>query len=175
MEVDLDELALLGAAVIMAQKIEFALYGVAAHASHTPAAAKDRRFRNLTPEAFLRGDPAELKATLGQLVATFGDLFAISTADLNRYVDDRNLISHSYWRLTRAKIRGAQQLAEPVAFLRDFLKRSDELVDVLNGFVAHLMIAVGEKEIREVTLSAKQRYDMDAYLRHVAKHLGEQT
>ena len=46
------EICLIGRAVYLSQGLEFALYGIAAHAAHTDAAKKDRHFRDLNPEKF---------------------------------------------------------------------------------------------------------------------------
>jgi len=73
--------ALLGAAMLSAQKLEFALYGIVSYLSHTPEAQKEKRFRDLTPEKFLRGNVEDLKATLGQLETAFGEKLLISTDD----------------------------------------------------------------------------------------------
>jgi hypothetical protein len=174
LSLDVDELTWIGAAVIAAQRIEFGLYGIAAHCSHTSAAAKEKRFRALTPETFLRGDPAELKATLGQLIAVFGDEFLIRTADLDRFVDDRNIIIHSYWRSTHAGIHGSQKrISAPLEYLRHFVERSDRLLAVINGFLAHLMAAAAKREGRDFQITDNQRRDMEAYLRHVEQHLTE--
>ena len=102
------EILLIGSAVYGAQKLEFALYGIAAHAAHTEAAKKKRRFRELDPERFLRGDPEDLKATLGEIVQTFGDAFLIKTAELEQWVRDRNLIVHDYFRTFVSPPRGVE-------------------------------------------------------------------
>lgn len=48
-----EEYKLLGACLEMAQKVEFALYGIAAHISK---GLQDKsQFKDLTPELFLRG------------------------------------------------------------------------------------------------------------------------
>ncbi|MEY4520305.1 MAG: hypothetical protein RLZZ499_2905 [Cyanobacteriota bacterium] len=96
-----DEYILLGAAIISAQKLEFALYGIVSHLSHLPEARKEKRFRELTPEEFLRGDMEDLKATLGQISTAFGDTLLMSNEELNQFIKDRNLIAHNYWRLTK--------------------------------------------------------------------------
>lgn len=169
-----DELTWLGASVLAAQRIEFGLYGIAAHAAHTTPAAKEKRFRALTPEDFLSGDPVKLKATLGQLVNVFGDQFLIRTAELDKYVDDRNLIYHNYWRLTRGNTRGGQtRLDSPIVFLREFVERSDRLNSIIKGFYAHLMTAAAKKEGRNFQITDDHRRDMDAYLKHVDTYLKE--
>ena len=60
----LQECATLGAAVLAAQRVEFFLYGLVAHVK-PELKWNDKRFRHLTPERFLRGDPSDLHATLG--------------------------------------------------------------------------------------------------------------
>ena len=172
MSIDIEELACLGAAVLAAQKLEFGIYGLAAHASHTAAAAKEKRFRTLTPEGFLRGDPTELKATLGQLVAVFGDEFLIGTAELNTYVDDRNLIYHNYWRLTRSSSRGStHRLEHPVLFLKAFVESSNKLTSVINGFYALLISALAAKTGRDVKLTDAQIRDIKVYRMHAEQYL----
>ena len=84
-----DEFRLLGGAIAAAQRAEFALYGLAAHVAHTPAAQKKKHFRDLTPEKFLRGDVKELKATLGELVDVFGETFLVHTPELVDFYKDR--------------------------------------------------------------------------------------
>jgi hypothetical protein len=88
-------LTLLGTAVLLAQKLEFALYGIVAHFSYLPEAQREKRFRELKPEAFLRGDPSDLKATLGQLVASFEKSLRLASNELDRLVKDRSLIAHN--------------------------------------------------------------------------------
>ena len=58
------ECAAVGAAILAAQRIEFLLYGLMAHVK-PELKSGDKKFRDLTPEGFVRGDPAELRATLG--------------------------------------------------------------------------------------------------------------
>ncbi len=167
-----EELALLGTALLTVQRLEFAIYGIAAHAAHLPVAAKEKRFRDLTPDLYLRGDIGLLKATLGQLVATFGDALLIRTSELDSYIADRNTIVHNYWRLTRAKFPH-QQIESPIDFLRSFIERSAHMTAVINGLLARLMIAAAEKEGRqsELKLSAVQLRDLETYHRHAEQYV----
>lgn len=128
-----DEYALIGAAILSAQKFEFTFCGIVAHLSHLPEAQKEKRFRELTPEKFLRGSLEDTKATLGQLEKTFGDKLLISTSDLKQFIEDRNLIAHNYWRLTKSHIKGARKLNDPESFLRGFLARCDQWSRILRG------------------------------------------
>ena len=80
MKSDRDTLTLLGLAILQAQRLEFALYGLAAHFSHLPEAQKDQRFANLSAKDFLSADPEKRKrrkATFGQITKTFGDRFLL--------------------------------------------------------------------------------------------------
>ena len=160
-----DECQLLGGCLIGAQKVEFALYGIVSHLSHLPE-AKEKRFRELTPELFLRGDPKELKSTLGQIEKVFGERLNLSCDDLSKFIDDRNLIAHNYYRMTRKGIRDAHQLDNPEGFLRDFLKSCGYWESVLNGLLYIIMVTLAERHDRkgEIKLSSRQIADMDVYL-----------
>ncbi len=161
----IDECALLGAAILSAQKLEFALYGIVAHLSHLPEAQKEKRFRDLTPEKFLRGNVDDLKATLGQLETAFSEKLLISTSDLKDFVRDRNLIAHNYWRLTKSNINGGEKLTDPEAFLRRFLARCDQWASIVRGLLWVLMRATAEKEGRlsELNFNEQQMSDIAAY------------
>lgn len=91
-----DELVLLGASLLSAQKFEFALYGLAAHLPHAYEGKKDKRFTELTPEIFLRGSVDDLKLTLGQLETAFGEKLILRNNELKQFIKDRNLIAHNY-------------------------------------------------------------------------------
>lgn len=173
----LDECALLGAAILSAQKFEFALYEIISHLSYLPEAQRERRFRDLTPERFLRGSVDDLKATLGQLETVFGEKLLISTNDLKKFIKDRNLIAHNYWRLTKANVKNAEKLDDPEKFLRDFLMRCDQWAGVIRGLLYVFMKAAAEKEGRlsELNFNEQQKSDITAYHDHVATCYGSQA
>ena len=171
-----EELILLGAAIYQAQKVEWALYGIAAHASHLPVAQRERRFKQLTPESFLRGNLAALKATLGQIASRFGEAFLISNPALERFVADRNLIVHDFYRLFHAKVRDAQHRDDPIEFLNDFCRRCEHWLAIILGLLVVLRERAAEKEGRtdELVLTDKDQINKAAYLTHaneVAKRL----
>ncbi len=170
----IDEISLLGASILLAQKFEFVLYGIISHLSHLPEAKKEKRFRDLTPEKFLRGDTKYLKATLGQLESVFGYKLLLRSDKLKDYIDDRNLICHSYWRKTRSAIKGTENLADPEAFLRKFINNSDEWISIATGLMCVLMTAAAQKEGRfsEINFSLKQKNDIAAFKAHVSLTLG---
>mgnify|MGYP000461551835 CR=1 FL=1 len=169
----IDEYVLLGAALLAAQKFEFALYGIISHLSHLPEAHKEKRFRELTPEKFLRGNVEDLKATLGQLEAVFGDRLLISTDELKTFINDRNLIAHNYWRLTKSNVAGAERLDDPETFLRNFLERSDQWSSIIRGLLYSLMKETAKKENRldELSFSEQQIKDIKAYDFHASLYL----
>jgi hypothetical protein len=173
----IDECALLGASLLSAQKFEFALYGIISHLSHLPEAQKEKRFRDLTPEKFLRGNVEDLKATLGQLEVAFGSRLLISTDELKAFINDRNLIAHNYWRLTKSKIRESEKLADPESFLRGFLERCDQWASIIRGLLYVFMEAAARKENRlsELSFNEQQISDIKAYYAHAAKHLDSQA
>ncbi|MEO0012938.1 MAG: hypothetical protein RLZZ535_1327 [Cyanobacteriota bacterium] len=165
-----DEYILLGAAIISAQKLEFALYGIVSHLSHLPEARKEKRFRELTPEEFLRGDMEDLKATLGQISTAFGDTLLMSNEELNQFIKDRNLIAHNYWRLTKTSIRNADKLNDPEAFLKKFITNSDQWTAIVRGLLYKLMEAAAEKEGRtsEISFNEQQIADIATYSAHAS-------
>lgn len=169
----IEEYALLGASLLAAQKFEFALYGIISHLSHLPEAKKEKRFRELTPEKFLRGSPEDLKATLGQLETAFGDKLLLSADELKDFIRDRNLIAHNYWRLTKSNIKDTEKLENPNSFLRGFLKRCDHWTIITRGLLYIFMKAAAEKENRtsEISFNEQQESAIEAYYSHVAKHL----
>jgi hypothetical protein len=167
-----EEYYLLGRALVAAQRVEFVLYGLAAHASHLPAAQKDKRLKTLTPEAFLRGDPRELKVTLGQLSVAFGDAFLIATPMLENFCEDRNLIAHNYLRVFKSEIRGTQRRDDAVPFLQKFLETAAYWEAILNGLLKELMVAAAAKEGRssELVLSEQHHANMLAFRKHAEEY-----
>lgn len=166
-----EECKLLGASLIGAQKIEFTLYGIASHITHAYDGKKDRRIEELTPEKFLRGDLNELKMTLGQLEKSFGHALLLDTEELAKFVEDRNLIAHNYWRLTKTNIKGSEKLQDPETFLREFLKRCSYWEGVVNGALWSIRKMALEQYDRsdEFEPTIKQRDEITQYLKHVEK------
>ena len=113
---NVSEVALVGMAIICAQRVEFLLYGLGSHLVYLPD-YRGRRFRDLDPEMFLRGNPSDLKETLGGLVQAFGDKLLLNEQEIRQFIDDRNLIAHNYWRLTKANLSGGDRLNNPREFL----------------------------------------------------------
>ncbi len=138
-----------------------------------PAAQTDRRFRKLTPEKFLRGDPKNLKATLGQLVEQFGDAFLIKTPDLIDFYEQRNLLAHGFYRAFHLNIRGAPVRKAPKDFLRAFISDAVRWTSVLRGLLAELKIAAAIKEGREseVVTTDTELECIKMYREHAQRHL----
>ena len=168
----LRECATLGAAVLAAQRVEFLLYGLVAHVK-PELKRTEKRFRELTPESFLRGNLSQLRATLGQLSRAYGHRFLLSTDELEAFVKNRNLVAHDYWRLSKASIRNGAALENPIEFLRGFIEECQRWEEVLRGLMAHMKLSVALKigDEQEITLTGQDLNDMDRYLRHVGAQL----
>jgi hypothetical protein len=172
-EAKVREMALLGTALLLAQKFEFALYGIVAHLSHLREAQTEKRFRKLTPEAFLRGDPSDLKATLGQLAARFGKPLLLASNELDQLVADRNLIAHNYWRTFHADIKGTDRRQDAEMFLTRFISLVNHLLKVISGLLTRLRIeeALKEGHAGEITLDEDDLASMLLHLGHVHRVL----
>lgn len=141
-------LALLGAAIYMVQRFEFGLYGLAAHYSHIPAAKKDKQFRDLDPEKFLRGDLSDLRATLGQISYTFGNQFHLAGDFLDEFLEKRNIIVHRFWRFNNDRASEAP-FADPDEYLQEFITESEHWIKVLRGIYSLVTEGAAKKEGRE--------------------------
>ena len=129
------ELTLIGMAIIGAQRVEFLLYGLGSHLVHLPD-YRGKRFREMDPEVFLRGDPNNLKEMLSRLVQAFGGKLLLNEGEIRQFVDDRNLIAHNCWRLTKANLKGGYRLNDPKEFLVGFIQKCDHWGKVLKGLLA---------------------------------------
>lgn len=167
------EMALLGTSVLLVQKFEFALYGIVAHLSHLPEAQQEKRFRELTPEAFLRGDPSELRATLGQLAARFGTPLLLASDELDQLIEDRNLITHNFWRSFHADINGVDRRQDSESFLTGFISRVEHFLKVISGLIARLKIESALQSGCESTISlgADDLANMLLHFGQVYRHL----
>ena len=166
------EYSAVGAAILAAQRIEFLLYGLIAHVQ-PELKLGNKRFRDLTPEGFLQGDPAELRATLGDLAKIIGPKLLLSSNDLDEFVRARNLIVHNYWRMSKAQIRDGRKLKSPLAFLVKFLHDCQQWEGILRGVLAamRLRAATTAGEDEPLALTQEEQDDMDQYYRHVLSHL----
>ena len=168
----LTECATIGAAVLASQRIEFLLYGLVAHVK-PELKRSDKKFRYLTPESFLRGDPSDLRATLGQLAKAYGTKLLLSANDLEAFVRNRNLIVHDYWRLSRARIRDGATLENPMAFLQQFLADCLHWEGILRGVLATMRVSVAQEtgSEQEFSLTPEDLNYMDQYCQHVRSNL----
>lgn len=164
----LRECQLIGLSLLEIQQVEFALYGIISHLTHLPE-GKGWKFKGLSPETFLRGNPNELNATLGQLESAFGVKLYLTNDDFKILIKDRNLIAHNYWRMSRTSIKGAKRLENPEKFLLDFIDKCQYWKKVINGLLAFFILTVAKKESREheVKLDQKQQDELNAYLHHI--------
>lgn len=159
-----DEMMLLGGAMLAAQKLEFALYGMVSHLQK-----KEGKFKELTPEEFLRGDGTKTRETLGSIVRAFGAQFELDGDELSKLVSDRNLIAHNYWRMTKANIRGGARLEDPEDFLFQFTVRCEKWIRICQGWIAVATKALAEREERldEIEATPQSELNTQAYLLHL--------
>ena len=171
----LSECAALGCAVLAAQRVEFLFYGLVAH-FRDELKKDEAKFRGLTPEGFLRGDLANLRATLGQLARTYGKTLGLSPEELERFVKNRNLIVHDYWRLTKSDVQGAQTLGNPISFLQQFVADCRRWEEILMGVLAtmKLEIVASNRGAEPPELTAKELSHMVKYILHSWPHLPEE-
>lgn len=161
-----DEMMLLGGAMLAAQKLEFALYGMASFIQK-----KKGKFKELTPEEFLRGDGTKTRETLGTIVSEFSSQFSLDGEELTKLVSDRNLIAHNYWRMTKANISGGRRLENPEDFLFHFTVRCEKWIRLCQGWIAIAMGAVAEREERlnEIETTLQSKLNVQAYLQHLTE------
>jgi hypothetical protein len=168
------EFILLGGSLYVAQRVEFALYGLAAHAVHLASAKDAKHFRKLTPDSFLEGDP-DLKATLGLLVKTFGDALLLRTDELDEFVDNRNLIVHNYFRAFHTDLRDKPRRTDGEEFLTGFIERASRWEEILRGCVTQFQIAAAANAGRssELSLTPEDEKRAAAYRQQAGRHLGQ--
>lgn len=171
----LEERVLLGDCLIGAQKVEFTLYGIVSCLTHLDEAKNDARLRKqlatLTPDKFLRGPIDELKATLGMLEKVFGERLLLSGDELSKFIDDRNLIVHNYWRLSNLNIEGAEKIDDPVAFLKDFSSRCNYWKKVLRGLLGVLQKSLMENQGKSYKPNEKEIDLQESYYAHAHRKL----
>jgi len=141
-------LTLLGAAIYSVQKFEYGLYGLASHYTHLQEAQNDRRFRDLDPEKFLRGDLSELRATLGQIARTFGNNFYLEGEFLDSFLEKRNIIVHRLWRLNNDR-RDEAPFDDLDVYLQEFVDECEHWNKMLRGIYSLVAEGAAIKEGRE--------------------------
>lgn len=177
MKISETQVYLLGTAVYLSQRIEFALYGIASHFSHLEVTKRDKHFRELNAEKFLRGNIEEQKATLGRIVKLFGDTFLISTKELDQFLHDRNLIVHNYHRVFVSPPKGVEKRLDGEEFLEDFIHRSHKFDMVVRGLLFELMEAAAAKDGRgdEFERTSTVVEATSAYREHAERYLTERN
>lgn len=160
-EVKLQEYALLGSALIAAQRVEFYIYALAAHIDTEHPSKDGTRFSELTAESYLRGDPATHKATLGQLVKKFAEILDINTVELEQFVEDRNQVIHNYWRLYQSQIRDSVRGENGPQFLREFIELSNIVEKQILGCIKSFLFFLAKKYDRLDELPFDPQFDVE--------------
>jgi len=120
-----NEHALLGAALLAAQKVEFSLYTVIAQLVSTDSNVHERQAIELNIDTFLKGNSNELSLILDLYYQVFGSKIPLAKAEVSDFVFNRNLISRNYWRATGADVKCGEKLGNPELYLSEFITKCD--------------------------------------------------
>jgi len=120
-----NEHALLGAALLSAQKVEFSLYTAIAQLLKTDSNVHERQAIELNVDTFLKGTSNELSLVLDLYYQVFGNKIPLTKAEVSDFVFHRNLISRNYWRATGAEVKGGEKLGNPEGYLSEFLTKCE--------------------------------------------------
>ena len=120
-----NEHALLGAALLAAQKVEYSLYTVIAQLVSTDSNAHERQAIELNIDTFLKGNSNELSLILDLYYQVFGSKIPLAKQEVSDFVFNRNLISRNYWRATGADVKGGEKLGNPELYLSEFITKCD--------------------------------------------------
>lgn len=170
----MSEFTLIGLATIGAQRVEFLLYGLGSHLVYLPDYC-GRRFRELDPEMFLRGDPNYLKETLGRLVEAFGEKLLLNEEEIRQFVEDRNPIAHNYWRLTKANIKSGHRLNDSEEFLVRFIYKCHHWEEVLKGLLTLARQEAASRKGDDLILNVDELESAEYYRKQVEAYLQRKT
>ncbi|MFM2588802.1 glucosamine-6-phosphate deaminase [Vibrio sp. TBV020] len=116
-----ERFSLLGAALIATQKVDFLLYRVIQPICKTHLSSEVKPLANKTSDQFLQGTMKELKPVLSTLEETCSEQMPLTASELSDFIYKRNLITHQFWQVTEADIKGSEKIANPEDFLRNLL------------------------------------------------------
>ncbi|MCG9700699.1 glucosamine-6-phosphate deaminase [Vibrio natriegens] len=119
-------LSLLGAALIAIQKVECALYSSIQPLCKQSRCKNIQALGNMTSNQFLKGTTTEIQPTLLSLQHELTDNLPMPIKEISQFIYKRNLITHHFWQLTDAQIKGTEKLSQPVLFLKNLLDQCDE-------------------------------------------------
>jgi hypothetical protein len=110
--------------------------------------------------------------SIGTLNNQCPDKLLIRNDDLVKFIKNRNLIAHNYWRLSKTNIKGGEKLIEPKQFLNDFINNCDYWQAIVNGFLWLMQKEAAKKANRldEINFTEKQSEEIKKYYSHVQKH-----
>lgn len=120
-----NEHALLGAALLAAQKVEFSLYTVIAKLVTTDSNDHERQAIELNADTFLKGSSSDLSLVLDLYYQVFGNKIPLTKAEVSDFIFNRNLISRNYWRATGANVKCGEKLGNPELYLSEFVAKCE--------------------------------------------------
>ena len=127
-----NEHALLGAALLASQKVEFSLYTVIAQLVTTDSNEHERQAIELNADTFLKGNSNDLSLVLDLYYQVFGSKIPLTKAEVSDFVFNRNLISRNYWRATGADVKGGEKLGNPELYLSEFTAKCEAWLQKLS-------------------------------------------
>ena len=99
----------------------------------------------------------------------------LNEEEIRQFVDDRNLIAHNYWRLTKANLKGGYRLNDPREFLVGFIEKCDHWEKVLKGLLALARQEAATRRGEDLILNADEVDSAEYYGKQVEAYLQHKT
>jgi hypothetical protein len=118
------QLELLGAAVVSAQKVEFALFQKLNHLLRLHENQVEKQaIGTITPENVLAVDALDIESKINLYHHVLGNKLAMTKDDLFDFVSQRNIVTGKFWLVTGADFKGGEKLANPSRYLNTFIEK----------------------------------------------------
>lgn len=154
--------SLIGLALISCQRVEFLTLGIV---SHFNSIKSDKRFKKLSPEAFL-DDTSEgrkvRKQTLGQVFRILKQENKVAISDkLDDYLECRNILVHELWRKYLKDRNSNNAYPDLAQFCKTFIEKSSKVEKFYKGFLYIMALSIslkGNVEIPPYIIEFKNHY-----------------
>lgn len=119
-----NQLELLGAAIVSAQKVEFALFQTLNHLLRLHENQVEKQaIGTITPENVLAVDALDIESKINLYHHVLGNKLAMTKDDLFDFVSQRNVVTGKFWLVTDADFKGGEKLANPSRYLNVFIEK----------------------------------------------------
>lgn len=164
---------LVGITLIQLQRTEFLIQGIISHFNRS-ILDKDKRFKSLTPEAFLSNDiigKAARKQTLGVLFKFLKQETPFFDADkLDLFLQNRNKFVHNLWREEMGKKSNGNLWNEQAElFVSNFSQEIIQWQGIFKGMMLLFMENLASKHGRENDI-AEARIYLAPYVQEFLHH-----